>query len=426
MQHAVRKTDSPACTREGVRIALETIASCKWDLKSLDVSTAFLQGKIMEREVHFQPPKEANTDNLWLLRKCVYGLMDASRYWYLRVREELTRLNGVVSQLDQGIFLFYHSTQLCGIITCFVDDMIYGGDADFEKNIITQLKTIFSIGTENHKTFSYVGIKVNQNDDKSITIDQQNYAESLQQLQLSGNRSPDDPLNEYEKKQFRGLVGQLNWLSGISCPELSFEVCLASTKTKSPCVRDVARLKSVKQLKSTSTKLHFPCLNPDNVSLMVYSDASFNNLPKGGSQGAHIVFLKDDTNRCCPIAWSSSKVKRVVRSTLAAETLALADGYSTGEYLQKLLGNIFPSVNKKKITAITDNKSLYDNLQTSHRVSDKSLIIDISYLRERIDREELHLEWKDGSKQLSNVLTKKGASPEQLRTTLSYGSFPEC
>ena len=37
----------------------------------------------------YAPPKEANTLNIWKLQKCVYGLADASRYWYLRVREEL-------------------------------------------------------------------------------------------------------------------------------------------------------------------------------------------------------------------------------------------------------------------------------------------------------------------------------------------------
>ena len=45
----------------------------------------------------------------------------------------------------------------------------------------------------------------------------------------------------------------------------------------------------------------------------------------GGSQGGYIVFLSDDNDNCCPIEWKSNKVRRVVRSTLAAETLACAD-----------------------------------------------------------------------------------------------------
>ena len=44
----------------------------------------------MERIVYLHPPKEANTSKVWKLQKCVYGLADASRYWYLRVTEEAT------------------------------------------------------------------------------------------------------------------------------------------------------------------------------------------------------------------------------------------------------------------------------------------------------------------------------------------------
>ena len=36
--------DSPTCSREGVRIALTIIAGNSWNLRSLDISTAFLQG----------------------------------------------------------------------------------------------------------------------------------------------------------------------------------------------------------------------------------------------------------------------------------------------------------------------------------------------------------------------------------------------
>ncbi len=205
----------------------------------------------MERTVYLKPPKEANTDKIWLLNKCVYGLADASRCWYMRVREEITKLGGEVSQLDQGLFLFYHNNKICGIITCFVDNMIYGGNAWFESNIITSLKSTFAIGTENMQAFSYVGINVKQNADKSITIDQRTYVNSITAMQLQGNRTLDDLLTEGEKTQFRGLVVQLNWICGISCPEISFETCLASTKTKSLCICDVVRLKFKQSCKAS-------------------------------------------------------------------------------------------------------------------------------------------------------------------------------
>ena len=48
------RTDSPTCSREGVRIAFSLITSKKWPVKSIDVKTAFLQGKNLERNVLVQ------------------------------------------------------------------------------------------------------------------------------------------------------------------------------------------------------------------------------------------------------------------------------------------------------------------------------------------------------------------------------------
>ena len=75
------------------------------------------------------------------------------------------------------------------------------------------------------------------------------------------------------------------------------------------------------------------------------------------------------------------------------------------------------------IDGVTDNLSLYDNLGTSHRTADKGLMIDICCIKEQIERKELTVTWVQGSKHLSNVLTKQGAPSEPLRTVLRQGSL---
>lgn len=42
--------------------------------------------------VYIIPPTEANTQNLWKLNTAVYGLVDESRTWYLKVENELNTL----------------------------------------------------------------------------------------------------------------------------------------------------------------------------------------------------------------------------------------------------------------------------------------------------------------------------------------------
>ena len=94
------------CSREDLHLTCSMVASNKWTLNSLDVKTAFLQGKVIERIVYVRPPKEANTSEVWKLQKCVYGLADASRFWYLKLKEKLIKLRALSSTLDKGLLIW--------------------------------------------------------------------------------------------------------------------------------------------------------------------------------------------------------------------------------------------------------------------------------------------------------------------------------
>ena len=98
------RTDSPTCKRESVRIALAIISSNEWILHSIDYKTAFLQGTQINRTLYLRPPRECNTEKIWKLKKTVYGLADAPKVWFLRLKKELLKLGVQVSSYDQGIF----------------------------------------------------------------------------------------------------------------------------------------------------------------------------------------------------------------------------------------------------------------------------------------------------------------------------------
>ena len=157
----------------------------------------------------------------------------------------------------------------------------------------------------------------------------------------------------------------------------------------------------------------------------MHSDASYANLADGGSQGGHLVFLCDSNGSCCPLAWKSVKVRRKVRSTLAAETLAFVDGAETAFLLSKIVGEII-SNNKDFILPIdgmTDNKSLFDASQTLNLINDKRLQVEIGIIREMVEKEEIKIKWIKSSEQLADVLTKNGASSESLCRVLNIGRF---
>ena len=153
--------------------------------------------------------KEVNTNNIWKLQKCVYGLADASRYWYLRVKEELIKLGANVSPVDPGLLYWKEHYKLVGIFPCHVDDMIWGSNENFKINVIDNLKNTFMFGSEETKAFTYLGIQLIQNDDFSLTINQNNYINCISEITLSNGRlkEKNSLLSIEEKTSYRSAVG---------------------------------------------------------------------------------------------------------------------------------------------------------------------------------------------------------------------------
>ena len=131
------------------------------------------------------------------------------------------------------------------------------------------------------------------------------------------------------------------------------------------------------------------------------------------SQGGYIIFLCDKFSKSVPLAWNSTRLKRVTRSTLAAETLALTDGCDTTFFIANLITDIglYKTI---PITALTDNQSLNDTIKTTKPTLDRRLRVEISALREMCDKNEINIHWISKQHQLSDVLTKKGASVHSL------------
>ena len=75
-----------------------------WKINTMDINSAFLQGKPIERDVYLKPPKEAHTKKIWKLNINVYGLDDAPRARYHCVKEELIKTGGIKSKYDNTIF----------------------------------------------------------------------------------------------------------------------------------------------------------------------------------------------------------------------------------------------------------------------------------------------------------------------------------
>ena len=251
------------------------------------------------------------------------------------------------------------------------------------------------------------------------------YADSLPDIEISPERMSQkcDKLTAEETTTFRALVGKLNWAVQGSRPDFAFYVVHFSTKFHDATVNDLLQLKKcIKKLKESSSEVMFPVLGcPKSWGITVFSDAAHANLNAINSTSGHIVFLVGENQRSAPLSWSSNRIKRAVRSSLAAEALSMQEGLEDAIYHQSILQELFGKNCASKIEAYTDSKSLIEALNSTKLVDDKRLRIDIGAIKESIRRNEVNVRWCPGSEQLANCLTKKGAQSSNLLHVIRTG-----
>lgn len=428
-EESVLQSDSPTVGKSALRLCLIVAAAKDWPVKSTDIKSAFLQSRDIDREVYITPPKEAGVsgDKVWLLRRCLYGLNDAARQFYQSVVEVLTELGCINSLLDPSLFYKYDkSGVLEGILVSHIDDFLHAGSETFDSDVMAKLRQRFVAGRLSCKQFSYVGFQISQNNE-GIMLEQNNYVQNIPHGDLTMQRvaQKQAELNCSEYTELRQIVGKLNWVVHGSRPDISYDVVDLSTKFQKARVEDLVQASRViLKTKQSKSQIFFRKLGAiGSWQITVYTDAALANLSDGvGSTGAFVILLVSGDS-CCPISWGCKKIRRVVKSSLAAETLSLLSGVEESMYLRSIIGEVMNIDHQAlPITAIVDCKSLVEAVNTTKMVEDKRLRIDLASIKECLDRGLLSsVRWCPGTRQLADCMTKKGASGHNLLKIFQTG-----
>ena len=156
--------------------------------------------------------------------------------------------------------------------------------------------------------------------------------------------------------------------------------------------------------------------------MFVNTDASFGNLKDGESQGSYLIFLADTDYHCNLLSWQAKRLKRISRSSLAAETIAALEGIDAAIYIREIFYEL--TCYQMPINLFTDNKSLYDAIKSSKYVENKRLRIDIAAVKESISQNEIdNVELINTKQQLADPLTKSSANTKLLLNTIITGNI---
>ena len=126
-----------------------------------------------------------------------------------------------------------------------------------------------------------------------------------------------------------------------------------------------------------------------------------------------MTFTKDGEGAGNIIEYKSKRIKRVCRSTFAAELLACNASVDLALYYRAML-KCFGF--KPSVMMFTDGRSVKDNLASIvSNCEERSLRIELAYLREVLSNEGIKIKWVITSEQLADILTKEKPGLEILK-----------
>ena len=458
--------DSPTLGKQSKMLLLQLVSSMGWTLRSFDIRAAFLQGKTQEgRTLAIEPVPELKTalnlkeNQVCKLEKSAYGLIDAPFLWYKELDRTLRELNFVPAPFDPCAYILYQKDQQLpsGILGVHVDDGLCGGDQFFDQQI-AKLEAKFPFGSKKTGQFTFTGVDIDQNPDKSIVMSQGKYISKIEPIHMSANRRTclTEPVTSEEKHGLRALIGSLQYAAINTRPDLSSRLSYLQSEINKATVQtlhDANRvLHEAKRYKDTHIRIQ-PIPIKD-LRFLMFSDASFASAKSPESHTGMIILAthKDimENYQCpvSPLSWGCKKIQKVVTSTLSAETTSLQTSLDQLSWLrlywtwlldpktnwrqpQKVFQNIPPPVSSTthlaqmlpKAVAVTDCKSLYDLVTRTAQPNCQEFRTQLQAraIKDLLS-EGVTLRWVHTGAQLADSLTKVMQN-HFLRYTLQQGRY---
>lgn len=385
------------------------------------------------RDVYVCPPREsADRSSSWLLLTAAYGLVNANAKWQTQSDALLRELG--LRQFSAVPQLFYIRTNDATtlLLAKIVDDFLITGVPHTVKNFLRNFNEKFRFGTisSGPGVLRFYGLRITQDDDMSSSIDGDEKLTSIEMNNVSRARrgNPDAPLSAYERSDYLSVCASINWLGMTTSPLCAFYSSFLQQKLPDNKVTLLALQSHVlRKLKMIGTSSVYPPppMKSISVSVVVFADAG--RIEDHG-QLSYLTGLLlgplDKGSHFYVLSWTSHKSKRPIRSTAAAEILAVGEGIDEGKVIKSIMQMIF---NRKiKLMVITDSKDLFTSLSTQRNSIDKSIRPDVNVIRYEFQTKSVdEIVWLPGKVNLADPGTKRdSALTDTLMSLLHTGRIP--
>ena len=414
------ETFAPVARQSTLRLLLTIAAVKNWEIQNVDIKTAFLNGDLEEDIYMDIPPGFDVPGKVWKLRKTLYGLKQAPRAWHLKLTDKLENMGFVCSTADPGLY--------CAgdfLLMVYVDDLLLCGDG---KESVERIKTLLLEefeGRDLGATEHFLGIKIQRDrQNGTVFLSQENYVENvLQRFRMDTCHSVSTPLDLGTKWNvptdtaevnfpYQELVGCLMYLAVSTRPDIAYVTNCLARYVSAPTTTHIAIAKRVLKYLQGSKSLGL-LLGSHNQNLLEgYCDANYGSCEVTRRSTTGYLFTFSGSL----ISWQTKLQKTVATSTTEAEYMAAAAAAKEALYLRKILLDV--GFGAKCITIHCDNQGAVNLTKNALTVS-RTKHVDIAhhFVRNRVSRGELQIQYIHSSDQLADFLTK-ALGPTKLQTAI--------
>ncbi|CAI5458689.1 unnamed protein product [Closterium sp. Yama58-4] len=412
-------TFSPTSKPPTIRTLMDVAAREDFEIKSMDASSAFLQGRLKETVFMDRPegfPGDFPPNTVWKLNRPVYGLKQAPREWHNKVKEVLLSLDFHPSTADPTLFIRRHSEPF--YILVYVDDFILVAKDSAQMTSVqaalSKALQMKDLGDLKH----YLGMEITRDRKaRTISLSQEFYIDNVLkrfEMELCTPvatplplqhllTAPAVPTPEACSEPYPELVGSLMYAMMCTRPDLAYPVSVLSRYVAPGRFTDLhwkAAKRVLRYLQGTKSHvLTLGGLSPPR--LEGYTDSSWadDQTDRRSSQG-YCFTLGSGI-----VSWRSTRSSAVSLSSCEAELYAGTMAAQEARWLTFLLQELgFP---QSAPTLWCDNQStIHISQDPVYHTRTKHIELRHFFIRDLVQQEQLKVEYVASDCNLADLFTK--------------------
>jgi len=417
-------TFAPVVRRDTFRLLIALAVKLNLEFDHLDVKTAFLNGDLQETVYMRQPAhfvKRGEEAKVCRLKKCIYGLKQASRQWNKKIHGVLISLGFKQSEHEPCVYLRIDDGKIV-IVALYVDDhFVLSNDKAASLALKQELMRHFEMEDLGSAKLC-LGINVSRDTDTgSISLDQKHYIDELVcKFGLSDAKTVKTPMlpnldlqhgnpGNLPDVPYQQLLGSLMYIAVSTRPDICYSVgklCQFNNSFTADHFEQAKRI--LRYLKGTADQcLLFSSRGDDMFGLV---DADWGGCKVDRRSYSGFVF-----NLCgAAVSWGSKKQDCVALSSTEAEYIALSEAGKEAVHLRGLLGELLGC--ERSISIGCDNQGAM-KLAHNPLFHKRTKHIDVRYhfIRSIIEEGKIDLFYVPTENMTADVLTKALCYPKHSK-----------